>query len=192
MRQLFRILFISYLFISCALSADEDPARGKLLVATDLVGGPAFEETVVLILRYDSSGSLGLVVNRPTEIGLDEALPEYGQFENYDGMLYFGGPVQLHTLRVLLNTSSPPADAVNIFGSVHLAPIAEELFEQRSDARVLRLYIGYAGWAPGQLEQELAEGSWRIIPATEGLVFSDDPATIWRELSPPEVHRVSL
>jgi len=173
-------------------AAADAPARGKLLVATELVGGPVFAETVVLILRHDESGTLGLIVNRPTELTPEEALPEFEQAEDYDGSLFFGGPVRMYTVRVLIRTDSPPAGAVNVFAGVHLAPFDDKLPLQNFSPQNTRYYLGYAGWGAGQLDRELAEGSWRIVAATEDIVFSDDAAGTWRKLAPQELLRVAL
>lgn len=173
-------------------AADDEIRAGKLLVATELVGGPAFAKSVVLILRYNESGALGLVINRPTDIAPEEALPDERDVAAYRGKLYFGGPVELHTLRVLIRTQSPPANAIAVFDNVYAANLTAELLEAASDSSTFRFYLGYAGWAPGQLEREMAEGSWQVVPATGEIVFSDDPTGLWERLRRPAVLRVSL
>ena len=187
---------LGYLFLlSCCLpsvAAEDAPARGKLLVATELVGGPVFAETVVLILQHNESGTLGLIVNRPTELTAEEVLPEFDQAEDYDGSLFFGGPVRLYTIRALIRTDSPPAGAVNVFAGVHIAALGDEPPLQNSSPQNTRYYLGYAGWGAGQLDRELAEGSWRIVAATEDIVFNDDAAGTWRKLAPQELLRVAL
>ena len=133
-----------------------------------------------------------MVVNRPTEALPAQALPELAGLDRYEGTLYWGGPVELFTLRALLHSDVPPDNAVPIFNTVHLAPLEENLFDGASSNANLRFFVGYAGWAPGQLERELAFGSWHIVAATEALVFADDPGGIWRRLMPPPVRRVSV
>ena len=187
-----RLLPVVVLLVAMPATANGDPAKGKLLVATDLVGGPVFAESVVLILRYDAEGALGLIINRPTDVPPEEALRDGGLSPEYAGSLYLGGPVAIYTLRALIKSESPPERNVNIFGNVYLAPIDEEVLSLEADASVLRFYLGYAGWGPGQLDREMAEGSWHVIDATEERVFSDDPAGLWRRLTPPESYRVSL
>lgn len=175
----------------CVQAADE-PATGKFLVATEMLRGPAFAESVILLLHHDSTGAVGLVVNRPTETGLARALPDFDGLERYDGKLYWGGPVEVYTLRALLRSKSPPEGAVRIVDGVHIVPLDESLLDGSPDATVLRFFMGYAGWAPGQLEQELRDGSWHVVPATEELVFAAQPERIWRRLAPPVVHRASV
>jgi putative transcriptional regulator len=186
------VLALACCVISHGINAEEDLGKGKLLVATEVVQGRAFAETVILLLNYDATGAVGLVVNRPTEAVPAQALPELAGLDRYEGTLYWGGPVELFTLRALLHSDAPPDNAVPIFDRVHLALLDENLLDGASSNTNLRFFVGYAGWAPGQLEQELAFGSWQIVAATEALVFADDPGGIWRRLSPPPVRRVSV
>ena len=191
MTNAYRLLILCCCFLSSAVLAETSPGRGRLLVATELVGGPAFTESVVLILRYNESGALGLIVNRPTDIDPAEALPDLDGVSKYEGSLYFGGPVEMHTLRVLLRTESPPQDAIKILDGIYMVPLTEALLALEPDSSSLRLYLGYAGWAPGQLERELSEGSWNILQATAETVFPDEPADLWRRLKPAEILRAS-
>ena len=159
MRRPIQLLLLACCLISASAVAADDPARGKLLVSTELVGGPAFQETVILILRYNDAGTLGLVINRRTVATPDELLPDMESVRQYDGPLCFGGPVQMHTVRGLLRAEDPPQNALPVFDNVYVAALDDSIFERFKDASSLRLYIGYSGWGPGQLEQELAEGS---------------------------------
>ncbi len=186
------VLALACCVISHGVNAEDDLGKGKLLVATEVVQGRAFAESVILLLNYDATGAVGLVVNRPTEALPAQALPELAGIDRYEGTLYWGGPVELFTLRALLYSDAPPDNAVPIFDTVHLAPLDENLLDGASSNANLRFFVGYAGWAPGQLEQELAFGSWHIVAATEALVFADDPGGIWRMLLPPPVRRVSV
>jgi putative transcriptional regulator len=191
MRRFSRFLALACCVISAGVSADQVPATGKLLVATDEVRGLHFAETVILLLHYDESGTLGLVVNRPIDAAPIEALPQLEHLADYRGTLYWGGPVRLTTMRALLHTDTPPDDAVQIFDAVHLVHMDEALLEAASNAANLRFFMGYAGWGPGQLERELAFDSWHILPATAELVFAEDPSDIWRRLVPPREYRAA-
>jgi putative transcriptional regulator len=186
------VLALACCVISHGVNAEEDLGKGKLLVATEVVRGRAFAESVILLLNYDETGAVGLVLNRPTEALPAQALPELAGLDRYEGTLYWGGPVELFTLRALLHSDAPPDNAVPIFDGVHLALLDDNLLDGASSNANLRFFVGYAGWAPGQLEQELAFGSWHIVAATEALVFADDPGGIWRRLLPPPVRRVSV
>jgi putative transcriptional regulator len=174
-------------------SADQVPARGKLLVATELVQGELFAETVVLLLHYDETGAFGLVVNRPTEVKPEELLAEEDSIAGYSGTLFWGGPVQMDSLRALLLTDEPPEDAEKIIESVYLVSFEHALEAVRStDSSSLRFFIGYAGWAPRQLDKEMAHGSWRVLPGSSEQVFAKEPKTLWQRLTPPQDQRVAI
>jgi len=158
------------------------PATGKLLVATNEVRGPYFAKTVVLLLNHDETGTLGLVVNRPIDASTMKSLLVDEDLAAHRGSFYWGGPLSQSSVRALLRTDSPPEDAVQIFDAVHLVNVDEALLATAPDAAKLHFFAGYAGWAPGQLEHELAFNSWLVLPATEELVFAEDTDDIWRKL----------
>lgn len=177
-------LALACCFASAGVSADQVPATGKLLVATDEVRGPYFAQTVVLLLRHDETGTLGLVVNRPIDASAIESLRLHEDLAAYRDSFYWGGPLLQSTVRVLFSTDTPPEDAVQIFDAVHLVNMDEASLATASNAAKLRFFVGYAGWSAGQLEHELAFDSWHILPATEELVFAEDAGDIWRKLLP--------
>ena len=191
MRNFLSVLAIAGCLISIHCKADESPAAGKLLVATDEVQGAIFAETVILLLHYDESGALGLVVNRPTETTPKELLPELDGLKDYDGAAYWGGPVRMATMRALHRTDTPEDEEIHVFDTVHQVPLADELPKGENNPNNLRFFIGYAGWSPGQLDREVLFGSWAIISATEEAVFTDDPENIWETLAPPRHYRAS-
>ena len=188
-----RILAALAAFLSTAAAhADDRPAAGRLLVATDEVGGEIFARTVILLLHYDESGAVGLVVNRPTDVAPEEVMDDPEIEDGYDGTLFWGGPVEMGGLRVLVRSEAPPGGATTIVEQVHLVPFDEAVALLPADAATVRLYIGYAGWAPGQLDGELDTGSWDVQDATEATVFSDEPRGLWRELKPVREYRAAL
>lgn len=164
--------------------ADQAPGKGKLLVATELVRGEVFAETVILLLHYDKDGAMGIVVNRPTDIAPGDVVADADAFSGYGGTLYWGGPVQMGSLRALLRSEKPPRDAEPIVDSVHYVPVDVGLKHAPADSGSLRFFIGYAGWAAGQLDHELALGSWHVLPASGENVFAEDPRELWRRLRP--------
>jgi putative transcriptional regulator len=186
--------FLALVFgvVPVCTSADEAPAMGKLLVATEEVRGPAFAETVILLLHYDEAGALGLVINRPMEAKPEEVLPDLHGIGNYQGTLYWGGPVRMSAMRALIRSDFPPDDALPVFDDVYRVPLDDSLPVNASSSDSLRFFIGYAGWAPGHLDRELRFGSWHVIPATGDVVFTDDPTVIWMRLSPPQRFRAAV
>ena len=182
-----------FVFAACLLpvaaGADELPARGKLLVATELVGGDIFAQTVILLLHYDETGAMGLVVNRPTEVGIDELVADDDAISAYSGLIYWGGPVQMNSLSALMNTDKAPEGAEIIIDSVYVVPVDRAVEKAPKDPSHLRLFIGFAGWAPGQLDHEMARGSWHVVPASADSVFAKDPGELWKQLAPAPEHR---
>lgn len=186
---------IAMLMLSAVPPAAADavgPAAGKFLVATGVIRGPTFAESVILLLHYDATGAAGLIVNRRTDVALDDALSDLDAADGYDGSLYYGGPVQPYTLRALQRSDRSPDDALHLVDDVYLVPLRDDLFDDAPDEEALRFYIGYAGWSPGQLDEELSRGSWSVVAATADLVFAPDPERTWRRLAPPELIRASL
>jgi putative transcriptional regulator len=175
-----------------AAGADLRPAQGRLLVATDVVQGELFANTVVLLLHYDETGAFGLVVNRPTDVRPDELLADEEGIADYHGTLFWGGPVHMDSLRALMRTDEPPAEAEKIIDSVYLVSLDDALQQGPADSAKLRLFIGYAGWAPGQLDYEMARGSWRVLPATDELVFAAEPQELWKQLAPLQEQRAAV
>ena len=179
-------LVLAICLLSAAVAADERPAKGKLLVSTEVIRGDIFVQTVVLLLHYDETGAAGLVVNRPTEVALDELLEDPGEYSDYGGRMYWGGPVQMDSIRALMQADTAPKGAERIVGSVYLVPFNDELKKALNNASRLHFFLGYAGWAPGQLDRELEIGSWHVLPASDDVVFAKDPDLVWKRLAPRE------
>lgn len=184
-------LALACCFVSAGVSADQVPATGQLLVATDEVRGPYFAQTVILLLHHDETGTFGFVVNRPIDASAIESLRLHEDLAAHRDSFYWGGPVLQSTVRALVRTDTPPEDAVQIFDSVHLVNMDDASLAIASNAAKLRFFVGYAGWSAGQLEHELAFGSWHILPATEELVFAEDTGDIWRKLLPPRQYQAA-
>jgi putative transcriptional regulator len=168
----------------------EDGAlTGRLLVATPELGDGTFDRSVVLILDHDDDGALGVVINRPTPVDVAEVLPVWQPLASEPGVLFQGGPVALDSALGLAvvpggdDDLEPPGwrRVVGRLGLVDLDIAPEEL---GPDVVRLRIFAGYAGWGPGQLEDELTHGAWYVVPATAGGYFDDafsaSPDQLWR------------
>ena len=158
--------------------------KGSLLVAVPLMDEPTFRRTVIYMLQHDEEGALGLVINRPTDEqdlpGLDPWMFELSQPQ----VVFQGGPVQSNTLiGVAAVTADGDSEAfVQIdgdLGTVDLGRLPSEILE---GLRSLRLFRGYAGWGSGQLDAELEEGAWLVLPSTDDDVFSPHPQGLWRNV----------
>jgi putative transcriptional regulator len=183
------------LVLACILSsgfaAAAEPAAGKLLVASRQMRGPTFGESVILLIQYSDAGAMGLIVNQPSTLEPARALPRLPQLESLDTPLYVGGPVARRRVSALVRADRAPAAAATILGRVHFSPLNDALLEEPlADHANVRLYMGYAGWGPGQLDAELARGSWHVVDADEDIVFSTNPADVWRRLVPARTYQV--
>ncbi len=173
-----------------------DPTRGNLLIASRDLLDPNFSKSIVLLLHYDDDGAFGVMINRRTQMRPTEILPDVDALEDYRGLIYLGGPVSLGNLVVLLRTEESTGAAEPIIDGVVVLTSFESLNEivTRNPAEAsLRLYAGYAGWGPGQLDRELARDDWHLIPARSEDVFSDKPDELWQRLIPlPQPLQVKL
>lgn len=163
----------------------DELASGVFLIASRKLEDPNFARTVVLLLKYDSTGALGLVINRPSGIPLSAALPEVMDLEDRADTLFVGGPVERGQLFLLIRSKTPPphAEAVvdGIYASTSLKTL-QELISGEIAETAFHAYAGYAGWGAGQLEGELLRGDWLVAPADADTVFSSDPDNVWHEL----------
>jgi putative transcriptional regulator len=155
--------------------------RGHLLIAGPSLLDPNFWRTVVLVGEHTEEGALGVVLNRSSETTVDEALPELALLAEEMGTVHVGGPVQPAAVVVLADFAEA-ADAESlVVESVGFLP-AEIEPDTLGELRRARVYVGYAGWGPGQLDVELEEGSWIVEPAQPDDVFTDDPEGLWSDV----------
>jgi putative transcriptional regulator len=165
-------------------SPDRDPARlrpGLFLYAAPGIADSRFAETVVLLIRHGPEGSMGLVVNRPTEMPIEEAL-EIEEARASDLSVYWGGPVQPEAILALVRAPGPSPGAQTVLPDVHLtgdlADVRAALSGQDPAGR-LRVYTGYAGWTAGQLAVEARAGVWVLDRADAASIFAPDPSKLW-------------
>ena len=168
-------------------------SRGVFLIAKKSMTDPNFAKTVLLITEYEETGTVGLVLNRPLDKPAREILPQLEDLELDSYNLYLGGPVRLNSLRLLVHAETGLGDYYHVVDSVFqiddLRGVRQLLERQQGQFRI-RLYAGYAGWFPGQLEQELLRGDWHLSRADSALLFSDDTASLWERLiDQMEIHQ---
>jgi putative transcriptional regulator len=150
-----------------------DSLKGSLLVATPALVDPNFRRTVVLVAEHGEAGAMGVVLNRPSETAVAEAVPELVSFAGDEEPVFVGGPVAVDSLLALAEVEEPDETLELVVGAVG--------FVQDLEVPALRgrVFVGYAGWSPGQIEAELDEESWIVVPAEPDDVFSDDPDELW-------------
>jgi putative transcriptional regulator len=157
-----------------------DSARGKLLIAGPALVDPNFWRTVVLIVEHSEEGAFGLVLNRPSETLVGEAVPEIEELVDADEPLYIGGPVQPSGV-VVLGQFEDASDGVLLafanVGVLGAGPPPDE--HPAAGLRAGRAFVGHAGWGAGQLEEELERGDWILEPAQLDDAFSLEPHELW-------------
>jgi putative transcriptional regulator len=166
-------------------AAAERDASGIFLVAKREMRDPRFRESVVLVTLPGEGGPVGVIINKPLEHRLAEVFPGHAKLKDRKDVLYFGGPVAPEGLVVLLRAEQAPPNALRVLKDVYFVTdrdAVERLLEREDPMQGLRVYAGYAGWAPGQLQNELARGDWHVAPADAGTVFEKPSRGIWPEL----------
>ncbi len=158
------------------------PAAGMFLVAQPDLQDPNFAHSVVLLFDYGEHGAAGVIVNRPTEALLQDLLPETEGAGQVAGKVYLGGPVLPQGVLVLMRAASAPEEARAVFDDVYVSADRDLLDRLAKDGGTFRVYAGYAGWGPGQLDWEIRKGGWALVPADAEAVFGDDPMAVWRKM----------
>jgi putative transcriptional regulator len=178
---------------------DEPELSGKLLVAAPRMVDPNFARTVVLVLHHDLGGSLGLVLNRPSQLDLDEPLAQWSYLSPDPKVVFVGGPVASAAAICLARLREGDKSAAggagealfelafetpqgwrSIGGRVGTLDLNGDPAAAGLSVDVIRVFAGYAGWGPGQLTAELGLGGWMVVDSVEDDPFSADPGGLWR------------
>jgi putative transcriptional regulator len=151
--------------------------QGQLLISSPALVDPNFRRTVVLMTNHDEDGAMGLVLSRPSDVRVEDVIPDLAGLPGSDDVVYVGGPVAPEAIVVLVEFDDPE-DVEPIIGRVGFVP-ADRPPDELSFKR-MRVFAGYSGWGPGQLEGELELSSWIIAPAEPDDAFATDPDELWR------------
>jgi putative transcriptional regulator len=165
----------------------EDVRPGSLLVAMPSLTDPTFAGTVVYVLDHNDTGTLGVVLGRPSQVEIRDVLPGWCDLAVEPGVFHVGGPCETDTALCLATCPgdrAEPAGLRRVAGDVYLVDLDADPDDLDGGVTGLRVFAGYAGWSPGQLAAEIAEGAWACVPGTPGDVLSD--------LSGPELWRAVL
>ncbi|CAL9451870.1 MULTISPECIES: YqgE/AlgH family protein [Streptomyces] len=161
---------------------------GRLLVATPALADPNFDRAVVLLLDHDEEGSLGVVLNRPTPVDVGDILEGWADLAGEPGVVFQGGPVSLDSalgVAVVPGGAAgeePPLGWRRVHGAIGLVDLEAPPELLASVLGSLRIFAGYAGWGPGQLEDELVDGAWYVVESEPGDVSCPAPERLWREV----------
>ncbi|MFC0082718.1 YqgE/AlgH family protein [Aciditerrimonas ferrireducens] len=155
------------------------PGRGRLLVAAPQLEDPNFHRTVVLVVEHDEEGSFGLVLNRPTAVPVGDLLEGWATAAEGapPAVVFQGGPVSPEVV-IGLGRPSLGGRFVPVLGAVGIVDLHE--VPPPGSAVAARIFSGYAGWGPGQLDRELAQGAWFVVPGRPEDLLGGDPEGLWR------------
>lgn len=154
---------------------------GKLLIAQPMLNDSTFSRTVIYLCEHNKQGTIGFVLNQPTNVNINDVLPAFPAPEL---PISHGGPVQLDTLHVLhRNPDELEGNEVanGVYWGASLESLQEYINSVLFNDEELRLFVGYSGWSAGQLEQELKDGSWLIADMPNSIVFDTTPEDVWKK-----------
>jgi len=161
-----------------------DLAVGKMLVASRALHDPNFAQTVILLVRYNDQGVIGLILNRPTTIPISQVL-DLDSAKNCTDPAWLGGPMEPSVAFALYQTPGKLDKAESIFSGVYMITdrkLFEKTIATHPDPHVFHVYLGYAGWTQDQLQAEVKLGAWYIFPADPDSVFTSDPNSLWQTM----------
>ena len=160
-------------------STREELAKGKFLIASRQLQDPNFRETVVLLIEYGLDGAMGLVINRPSAVKLATVFPDIEELKQRKDTIYVGGPVAVNQMMLLIRSSKMPEDATVVVPDVYISSSwkeLERLIKKKNKDERFRLFAGYAGWAPSQLDFERTRGDWYVLKADAETVSAGSSA----------------
>jgi putative transcriptional regulator len=190
MRTFFTTLRVLAAFALLAVGASATAqqnlaANGLFLVAKPTLTDPNFARTVVLVTQAEDASTVGVIINRPTGLKLADMLKgQQHPIHNYRHPVYFGGPVMRQVVVSLFRAEKPPEHAAfHVLKTIYLTMHPDNIASLLADPKArYRLYVGFAGWAPRQLESEFMRDGWFVLPADEATLFRDKAEGLWEEL----------
>ena len=190
-RAIANVLFGGLLSVLSALPAlasmefaPSSVGKGVLLVASPSLEDPNFRQAVVLVVEHGPEGTVGLILNRSTNVLLSKALPDITALKGTSYQLFAGGPVEPTRFLLLFRLKEPPTDARSVFDGVYLgrtSKVLESIITQAKPTETFRAFAGFSTWAPRQLEAEMRLGAWAILQPDSSSIFDKDPATLWSD-----------
>jgi putative transcriptional regulator len=158
------------------------PSRGKVLIAEPFTNDYYFKRSVVLLADHNEEGSYGMVFNKPLYININELIKD---FPKIDAPLFLGGPVKTDSL-FYIHTIPEITNCVKIdeglFWGGDLEDVKELIAAKKIDKNNMRFFIGYSGWSPKQLDDELRENNWIVTRVETNILLNEAPATIWNKI----------
>ena len=163
----------------------EKPDPGMFLVARRALADPHFGQSVVYLVEHGEDGTLGLIVNRSSGVSLFEAVPDIADKQATAHVLYYGGPVGLSTILMLVRSESATEGMTHVVDDVYISSdrrVLDAVLAAKKPESELRFYFGHSGWAAGQLDFELGRGDWHVVGADTDAIFSGATDSLWNRL----------
>lgn len=159
--------------------------KGVFLIANEQITDPRFRDRVILLIQHDAQGSAGLVVNRASRLPLKTVLAEESRLAEKNKTLSYGGPVEPNTILALVKVRNhPPEPADVILDNIYLTGVGilDDWPDYNQEVIDFRPFVGYTGWAPGQLVAEMERGDWKVVSADEQTIFTAKDESSWEVL----------
>lgn len=164
-------------------STDVRVLRGRLLIATPGMNDPNFDRTVIIVVEHTEDGALGVVLNRPSGLEVSDPLPAWGALAAEPGVVFVGGPVSPDSALVIGRVVDPMFQRwAPIVDGVGVLDVGIDPSDLAEHVDAVRIFAGYAGWSPGQLENEVESGAWFVADALTADVLATDPVGLWAEV----------
>lgn len=159
--------------------------KGRFIVATDMMSNSAFEQAVIYITQSGDVGTYGLMVNRPTGIALGEVFADETDQRHHNDQVFYGGPLHNQYLFSLAESPYEQGEVHQVDEHIMLGAGLDTLtrFSYDSQNTKVKAFVGFASWTPGQLQQQIEEGAWIVVPADPELIFSNDEEDLWVQLT---------
>jgi putative transcriptional regulator len=185
------------LVVLCAMSWSTSADNAKplttiLLIARAELPDPNFKDSIVLVMNHIGPSPAGVIINKPTSIPVSRLFPELEALAHLDDKVYFGGPVEIQSVSFLIRLEKPPEHATEVLAGVYFSADREllrELLGRDNPMEGLRVFIGFSGWGPGQLEREIGRGDWTLEPADANTIFDPKSQHPWPERQLPDAVR---
>lgn len=173
-----------------ATGTDAKPLTSILVIARNDLPDSNFGDSIVLVMNNLGPGPVGIIINRPMPLPVSQLFPDVKRLAQTRDKVYFGGPVDLMSVWFLFRAATPPEHAVQACAGVYLSADAQlllRLLGRNKPMDGLRIFMGHAGWAPGQLEAEIERGDWTSKPAEKDAIFSGKSEHPWPSLKDPSL-----
>ena len=173
----------------------ESLAQGKIIVTPRDSPDPHFANSVIVLAHYDQTGALGLMIHYKSDLPIQRVFAGIKGAERRSDTLFVGGPVGMPAILALMRSKTPPPGASPVIGNLYLMTSKrsiEATLNEGRPASELRIFIGYAGWGPEQLEREVKRSGWYIFDYDAGTVFDEHPDTLWDRMIQTTERRLAI